>query len=230
MRPMFRRGTKAGASRRPPDRVAGALAVVLCGGALVAAAAPGSLPPLHLPEEGRWSIATNWHDGWPSAWVHAREDRRETVGGWTLFFGRIELPEGSWILRDAQRPHPEVEGLTELRRRWTSVSVQNMHLDVYGVLCAPALWRLGDLTGHDPYRQLARLMTVSCGQLVDAAGRQGEQIHQTNYAQHYPVNDLASLPGVRGNYVESWDIFWITAHFLTAAAQFEEMGVDWAAW
>jgi hypothetical protein len=28
-------------------------------------------------------------------------------------------------------------------RGWTAVSVQNMHLDVFGVLCAPAIWRIG---------------------------------------------------------------------------------------
>ena len=112
-------------------------------------------------------------------------------------------------------------------RGWTSVSVQNMHLDVYGVLCAPALWRLGELTSRNDYRELARLMVVSCGQLVDAKGGQGEQLHQTNYAQHYAVE---MLRGVRGDYVESWNVYWITAHFLTAAAQFEEMGVDWMSW
>ena len=112
-------------------------------------------------------------------------------------------------------------------RGWTSVSTQNMHLDVYGVLCAPAIWRLGDLTGNDDYHRLARLMLVACGQLLDPHGSQGEQIHQTNYAQHYDYTDLA---GVRGDYVESWNVYWISAHFLVAAAQFEEMGVDWIDW
>jgi hypothetical protein len=112
-------------------------------------------------------------------------------------------------------------------RGWTSVSVQNMHLDVYGVLCAPAIWRLGYHLNREDYRKMARLMVVTCGQLVDAFGGQGEQLHQTNYAQHYHVT---SLPGVRGDYVESWNVYWISAHFLTAAAQFEEMGVDWQAW
>ncbi len=112
-------------------------------------------------------------------------------------------------------------------RGWTSVSVQNMHLDVYGALCAPAIWRIGDLTGHDEYRQIARLMLVACGQLVDAEGGQGEQLHQTNYAQHY---DVTELDGVRGDYVESWNVYWISAHFLTAAAQLEEMGVEWMKW
>ena len=68
------------------------------------------------------------------------------------------------------------------------------------------------------------LVPEACGQLVDAEGGQGEQLHQTNYAQHY---DVQELKGVRGDYVESWNVYWISAHFLTAAAQLEEMAVDW---
>ena len=113
-------------------------------------------------------------------------------------------------------------------RGWTSVSAQNMHLDVYGVLCAPALWRLGELTGREEYQKMSRLMVVACGQMVDPTGSQGEQLHQTNYAQHYAVTE--DLDGVRGDYVESWNVYWIAAHFLTAAAQFEEMGVEWREW
>ncbi len=112
-------------------------------------------------------------------------------------------------------------------RGWTAVSVQNMHLDVYGVLCAPAFWRLGQLTDRSEYQHAARLLYVTCGQLLDPRGGQGEQIHQTNYAQHYDYDNLA---GVRGDYVEQWNVYWISAHFLVAAAQFREMGVDVTAW
>ena len=112
-------------------------------------------------------------------------------------------------------------------RGWTSVSAQNMHLDVYGVLCSPALWKLGTFLGNENYQRLARLMLVSCGQLLDPLGSQGEQIQQTNYSQHY---DYTDLKGVRGEYVESWNVYWITAHFLVATAQLEEMGVTWQDW
>ncbi|MDQ8198934.1 hypothetical protein QEH56_12280 [Pelagicoccus enzymogenes] len=112
-------------------------------------------------------------------------------------------------------------------RGWTSVSVQNMHLDVYGVLCAPAFWKLGELTGRDTYKKSAKLLTVPCGQLTDPWGSAGEQLHQTTYAQHY---NAEHLHGVRGDYIESWNVYWITAHFLTAAAQFAEMGVDVTKW
>ncbi|MEM9158264.1 MAG: hypothetical protein AAGB46_04380 [Verrucomicrobiota bacterium] len=112
-------------------------------------------------------------------------------------------------------------------RGWTSVSVQNMHLDVYGVLCGPSFWKLADYTGQEQYRHAAKLLTVPCGQLTDPHGSAGEQLHQTNYAQHYDVLDLK---GVRGDYIEEWNVYWISAHFLTAAAQFQEMGVNCFDW
>jgi hypothetical protein len=31
---------------------------------------------------------------------------------------------------------------------------------------------------------------------------------------------------MRGTYVESWTVFWITGHFLNAAAKFAEQGVE----
>jgi hypothetical protein len=35
---------------------------------------------------------------------------------------------------------------------------------------------------------------------------------------------------VRGDYIESWNVYWLSAHFLVAAAQFDEMGVDVLSW
>jgi len=113
-------------------------------------------------------------------------------------------------------------------RGWTAVSVQNQHIDVFGVLIAPDIYRLGRWLGRNDLRQLALVMYRSCGQLLDPYGSQGEQPHHTNYAQHGAFRkQLAAqdITGVRGNYVESWTVFWITAHFLNAAAQFEELGV-----
>ena len=112
-------------------------------------------------------------------------------------------------------------------RGWTTVSAQNMHLDVYGVLCTPEFWKLGELTGNKDYQKMARIMLVACGQLIDPLGSQGEQMHQTNYAQHY---DYDSLEGVRGDYVEQWNVYWISAHFLVATSKLDEMGVDWQDW
>ena len=108
-------------------------------------------------------------------------------------------------------------------RGWTAVSPQNQHIDVYGVLIAPDVHRLGQILGRDDLQQLALLMYRSCGQLIDPYGSQGEQPQHTNYAQAGKVDDVSRL---RGGYNEDWTVFWITAHFLNAAALFQEMGVD----
>lgn len=123
----------------------------------------------------------------------------------------IDLPAGR--LRD--------HGLKT--RGWTIVSAQNQHLDVYAVLFTPEIWRIGDYLGRDDLKRLAAVMFRSCGQLIDARGSQGEQIQQTNFGQSGELTDVFRL---RGGYSEHWTVFWMTAHFLNAAAQFEAMGVD----
>jgi hypothetical protein len=105
---------------------------------------------------------------------------------------------------------------------WTVVSPQNQHLDVWGVLLAPGLWRLGQLTGDADLQRLALVMARTCGQLIDARGSQGEQMHHTNYPA---LNEPGKFWFGRGGYNEQWTVFWITAHFLTAAARFVELGV-----
>jgi hypothetical protein len=107
-------------------------------------------------------------------------------------------------------------------RGWTAVSPQNEHLDVWGVLLAPDIYRLGEIDQRDDLKQLAIVMYRTCGQMIDPYGSQGEQFQQTNYAQRghdIPLNEM------RGGYNESWTVFWITAHFLTGAARFIELGV-----
>jgi hypothetical protein len=123
----------------------------------------------------------------------------------------IDLPPGR--LRD--------HGLKT--RGWTIVSAQNQHLDVFGVVFTPEIWRMGDYLGRDDLKRLAAVMYLSCGQMIDPYGSQGEQIQQTNFAQH---GDMSNVFRLRGGYSESWTVFWITAHFLNAAAEFERMGVD----
>jgi hypothetical protein len=123
----------------------------------------------------------------------------------------IDLPPGR--LRD--------HGLKT--RGWTIVSAQNQHLDVFGVVSTPELWRMGDYLQREELKQLARVMYRSCGQLIDPYGSQGEQVQHTNFAQH---GDMSNVFRLRGGYSESWTVFWITAHFLNAAAEFARMGVD----
>jgi hypothetical protein len=83
----------------------------------------------------------------------------------------------------------------------------------------------GEWWFQDAYRmekRLARTMYLSCGQLIAPNGAHGEQIQETNFAQHGEMDDVFKL---RGGYSESWTVFWITAHFLHAAAQFKALGV-----
>lgn len=108
-------------------------------------------------------------------------------------------------------------------RGWTIVSAQNQHLDVYAVLFTPEVWRMGELLRRDDLKRLAAVMFRSCGQIMDPYGSQGEQIQHTNFGQ---AGDLSDVFRLRGGYSEGWTVFWITAHFLNAAAQFEAMGVD----
>ncbi|MBN1419418.1 MAG: hypothetical protein JXP34_11620 [Planctomycetes bacterium] len=107
-------------------------------------------------------------------------------------------------------------------RGWTVVSPQNQHIDAYGVLMAPDVYRLGMLLAREDLRRIGILMFRSCGQIIDPYGSQGEQPQHTNYAQRGKVADVEAL---RGGYQEDWTVFWITAHFLNAAARFAELGV-----
>ena len=107
-------------------------------------------------------------------------------------------------------------------RGWTVVSPQNQHIDVFGVLIAPDVYRLGQILKRDDLQRLGILMYRSCGQLLDPYGSQGEQPQHTNYAQQGRTDDIFAL---RGGYAETWTVFWITAHFLHAAARFQELGV-----
>lgn len=106
---------------------------------------------------------------------------------------------------------------------WTVVSAQNQHLDAFAVCTTPTIWWMGDYLGDDRLKRLASVMYRTCFQLTDATGSLGEQIQQTNFAQHGDMSDVYKL---RGGYSERWTVFWLTAHFLHAAAQFKEMGVE----
>lgn len=106
---------------------------------------------------------------------------------------------------------------------WTVVSPQNQHIDVYGVLFAPEVYKMGIYLNDDRLKKLAGVMYRSCFQLTNAYGSQGEQLQQTNFAQH---GDMSNVHKLRGGYSEGWTVFWITAHFLNAAAKFKEINVE----
>ena len=106
---------------------------------------------------------------------------------------------------------------------WTVVSPQNQHIDVYGVLFAPEIYRMGQYLNDKRLCDLSKVMYRTCFQLTNAYGSQGEQLQQTNFAQR---GDMSNVYKLRGGYSEGWTVFWITAHFLNAAARFQEMGVE----
>lgn len=152
-------------------------------------------------------------------------DRREHLL-WAAHAGDVALTY--LVVWDIDLPPGRLRDHNFKTRGWTAVSVQNQHIDVFGVLIAPDIYRLGRYLERDDLKKAALLMVRSCGQLIDPFGSQGEQPHQTNYAQHGDFRrqlEAGDITGVRGNYVEQWTVFWITAHFLNAAAQFKELGV-----
>ncbi len=108
-------------------------------------------------------------------------------------------------------------------RGWTVVSPQNQHIDVFGIFYTPEIYRMGQILNDERLKNLALVMYRTCGQLIDPFGSQGEQLQHTNFAQHGDMSDVYKL---RGGYSESWTVFWITAHFLNAAARFHELGVE----
>ena len=81
---------------------------------------------------------------------------------------------------------------------------------------------MGEYLKDERFKHLAAVMYRSCYQMTDASGSIGEQIQHTNYGLHG-----RPTPGrYRGGYNEQWKVFWMTAHFLNAAAEFKEMGAD----
>ena len=128
------------------------------------------------------------------------------------------------VVWDIELPPGRLRDHNFKTKGWTAVSVQNMHIDVYGVLIAPFVYKLGKYTNNENLTKLSKIMYLSCGQLMDPYGSQGEQPQQTNYTQEPLASSDATT--YRGNYVEDWTVFWITAHFLNAGAMFKEMGVE----
>lgn len=167
------------------------------------------------------------------------EDKEGALAGFQAFLAVYELTKDprhlAWaahaldvaltytVLWDIDLPPGRLRDHGLKTRGWTIVSAQNQHLDVYAVLFTPEIWRMGELHGREDLQRLAVVMFRSCGQLIDPFGSQGEQIQQTNFGQSGDMSDVFHL---RGGYSEGWTVFWITAHFLNAAAQFETLGVD----
>jgi hypothetical protein len=130
------------------------------------------------------------------------------------------------VLWDIDLPPGRLRDHRLKTRGWTVVSAQNQHLDVFGVLFTPEIWRMGEYLHRHDLTKLAAVMYRSCGQMVDPWGSTGEQIQQTFYGQNGDDRNTPDAFRMRGGYSENWTVFWITAHFLNAASEFERMGVD----
>lgn len=70
---------------------------------------------LTTPEEGLWSIATEWQQDWMDGWKHARPEKMEQSGDWIIVSGKMIFPQGTLLLRDAYR---EEDGKVRCRRRY----------------------------------------------------------------------------------------------------------------
>ena len=159
-------------------------------------------------------------------------------GSWAAFQGFLEMYEQTkkqqyldWakhamdvclsyvVVWDIPLPAGRLADFNFKTTGWTVVSAQNQHIDIYGVLFAPEVYKMGKYLKDERLCRLADVMYRSCYQLTDAYGSQGEQIQQTNFAQR---GDMSNVHKLRGGYAERWTVFWITAHFLNAAARFEE--------
>ncbi|MEJ7736412.1 MAG: hypothetical protein WKF97_03205 [Chitinophagaceae bacterium] len=121
---------------------------------------------------------------------------------------------------DIPMPPSRLENHGFKSRGWTVVSAQNQHLDAFGVFFTPEFYKLGIYLHDENLKRIAILMFRSCGQMIDPFGSHGEQIQHTNFAQ---AGDLSNIYTFRGGYVEHWTVFWLTAHFLNAAARFYEI-------
>jgi hypothetical protein len=53
------------------------------------------------------------------------------------------------------------------------VSPQNQYIDVYGVIMAPAVYRLGEILKREDLKRMGILMFRSSGQIVDPYGTRG---------------------------------------------------------
>ena len=130
---------------------------------------------------------------------------------------------------------------------WTSVSVENQHLDPYGIIIAPDFIRLHRYTGDSLWLETALAMTdavinfVSCpvkslGVSEIFLGFQPEQIYHTEWVYHPLLSFLSIF--IRGNFsglgrimrgkgMVANSVFWAVAGCLNAALDIAELlGID----
>ena len=74
---------------------------------------------ISAPDDGLWSVATEWRDDWMCDWRHADPQDVEKVGEWTVLSGKMTFESGDLLLRDSYRTIRD--GLVQCVRRyeWT---------------------------------------------------------------------------------------------------------------
>ena len=86
---------------------------------------------LSVPEEGLWSIATEWNHDWMGGWKHAFPEKMERSGDWVILSGRMVFPQGTLLLRDAYREEKGVGVRCRRRFEWQgSDTLSNVNLSV----------------------------------------------------------------------------------------------------
>jgi hypothetical protein len=109
---------------------------------------------------------------------------------------------------------------------WTSVSVQNHHLDVWGNFIVPDLLMLSNFTKEEFYKEIAVMMFDATSQGIatqeymwgyEREGDQSEQFYQTNYYQDGTQADW------RGGF-SHWHPAWIVASTLVAGIKLFNLG------
>ncbi len=108
------------------------------------------------PEEGLWSVAADWRDGWPAEWRHAAPRQVSQAGPWTILEGSIETSSGAWRLRDAYRePRPgdrvrsplAVDGVAQGPRKDDAGGPAGEPLKAKGQILLPGIVYYGNPSG-----------------------------------------------------------------------------------
>ena len=223
---------------KPRSTAEGFMVAPLCKGPRCSATKPTSRRRSRRPMSMRQRHLDMREPYWGGTLDASCEDKEGAWAGFQAFLAVYELTKEprylAWaehamdvtlsytVVWDIDLPAGRLRDHALKTRGWTMVSAQNQHLDVYGVCSRPEIYRMGDYLKRDDLKSLAVLMFRT----LRPAHRSLRQPGRTDPPdQLRPARRPRRRPRMRGGYSESWTVFWITAHFLNAAAKFAEQGV-----